>query len=247
MEEQVAKGANEFLPWLDNLETVLRTYRDKLSLSTNTLSQVAVAKVSLRHAIERLTDAEGAGWNAGRAAAQAQTALVQARERYAKAEQALRSAIEEREHAYRDAVRKARPIAERLRAPLEERPSSQKDPSSMGSAPSSISSSVVRLIAPSNLAVTPQANRVNVLHWSENGNQPGTQYIIEAAAGTFYRGALVDPVSKAYRVVDTVTDATVYSHDVSRSPVGLRVKYRIRAKHSGFESGYSNEVMVACK
>jgi hypothetical protein len=43
-------------------------------------------------------------------------------------------------------------------------------------------------------------------------------------------------------------DVATFTHDVgARTPAGVKVKYRVRARRADLVTGYTNEVMVACK
>jgi hypothetical protein len=104
----------------------------------------------------------------------------------------------------------------------------------------------LQLYAPTNLTVTAQPDRANVLQWSAPGER-GTQFAIEAAVGKIYRGSAVLPDAGAYKLVATVTDEHTFRHVVASAPAGVHVKYRLRALRDGRRSPFCAEVTVTCK
>jgi Domain of unknown function (DUF4365) len=84
---------------------------------------------------------------------------------------------------------------------------------------------------PTDLVGKGTSDGINSLKWSRNGNRQGVMFIIEAKIGD----------SANYVMVDAVTGSR-FEH-VDQIP-GVKIQYRVKAKRSNAESGFSNVAIV---
>ncbi|WP_437730015.1 serine/threonine-protein kinase [Sorangium sp. So ce1335] len=263
------QGSAAFLPWLQGFDAFARAHGARLGLDEASLAAVSTARASLERADRGVDDAASSVAEAAQRVARAEAAVAEAERRCDASQGALGAAVvAARERIVGEVLGALRPIVEDLLehdditgAILRQmglRPSalprrasdpavaaSGRPPASSAPPPAS-PRSWPALEPPRRLLVLVQPGRTNVLEWA-SGDAPGTSYVIEAAVGQLYRGTPVDPEPSAYRPIATVMDRTTYRHVVGSVPAGVRVKYRVRAGHGSSLSGYSAEVMVACK
>ncbi|WP_438013786.1 serine/threonine-protein kinase [Sorangium sp. So ce315] len=260
----------DFLPWLQGFDAFARVHGGPLGLDEASLASLSTARAGLERAVRGVDHAAWSVAEAERRVARAEAAVAEAERRCGASQGALGAAVAARERVVGEVLGAVRPIVEHLlehdditggilrqmglRPPAPPRRASDPAIAASGLAPpdpaappaSPWPSARPAPAPPRRLLVLVQPGRTNVLEWASDG-APGTSYVIEAAVGKLYRGTPVDPESSAYRPIATVVDGTTYRHVVGSVPAGVRVKYRIRAGHGSSMSGYSAEVMVACK
>jgi hypothetical protein len=84
---------------------------------------------------------------------------------------------------------------------------------------------------PTDLVGKGTSDGINSLKWNRNGNRQGVMFIIEAKIGD----------AANYTMVDAVTGSR-FEH-VDQIP-GVKIQYRVKAKRSNAESGFSNVAIV---
>ncbi|WP_437774440.1 serine/threonine-protein kinase [Sorangium sp. So ce1097] len=260
----------EFLPWLQGFDAFARAYGAPLGLDDASLASLSTARAGLERAVRGVDHAASSVAEAERRVARAEAVVAEAERRCDASQGALGAVVAARERVVAEVLGALRPIVGHLlehdditggilrqmglRPPAPPRRASDPAVAAIGLAPAGSGappaspwpSARPALAPPRRLLVLVQPGRTNVLEWASDG-APGTSYVIEAAIGKLYRGTPVDPEPSAYRPIATVMDGTTYRHVVGSVPAGVRVKYRIRAGHGSLMSGYSAEVMVACK
>ncbi|WP_437877173.1 protein kinase domain-containing protein [Sorangium sp. So ce513] len=237
-----------FLPWLRSFEAFVRAHHVELNLDDSSLRAVGGTLARAEEAAARVAQAASAASQAEAALAQARARAEEAQRAQARLEDAAGAAAAEKERALRDAAGALQPVVERLYRHDDMTNAVKRE---MGLTASSVhppapSPAEGAPAAPASLTAVAHDSRAIVVRW-EARNPPGTQYLVEAAIGTIYRGFAVEPEASAYRHVGTVTDGASCVHRPGRVPAGTLVKYRVRAARAQLFSAYSDEVVVACR
>jgi serine/threonine protein kinase len=234
----------DFLPWLRNLDEYLRTHRARVGVDEKTAAELNIARTRLDETVRKVGEYETLLKDIQHEVDVTQATLLEAERTHNAAKEQLSSALEVKQQTFERVVAMLRPVVSALRSHVG-MTKAMRCQLGLESAPVSAprAGSIVR---PSDLAVVPHANNVNLLRWSVKTNERGTQFLIEAAIGTIYRGVAAQPPKGAYKLLASVTDVSSYIHNVGNVPSGVIIKYRVRAMRGSVFSEYSNEASVTC-
>jgi serine/threonine-protein kinase len=238
------KDNPEFLPWLKSFESFIRVQYTRFGIDEHTVAHVAAARSRVDDAISRVNQVERVVYEAAEAVNRARFELSETQKYHTMTKEALIAAMAARRTIFQDTVTKLRPITDRL-ANQDDINTTIKRNLALLKKPS-LRDPIDALATPSNLVVSAQPNQLHLLQWSTEGSEPGTQYLIEVAVGSIYRGVMTEP-DLAHGALVATTQKPAYRYSVARVQSGVKVKYRVRAKVGDLLSGYSNEVTIICR